>query len=1036
MTFRKLAAASAGKLLRAYFTEGTPETKQDPAITPGRPLDPGGRLTAYYTGRDGRAVWRPDMPASIAGVLGIDTTRMPKDEALDRLFEAKRGDNGAVWSDQKREISAFDLTLAPHKSITLAAEFAASPAEGAAIWHAIDRANDATMRYVARELGWARKGKGGSLGADPGAVGWVSFRHHTARPTVTVRDGTQGATYLAEVPVAGDPHAHIHNALFNAVVTEDGRVGSLDTRQLTGTKLHEFGAYFQARLAEYLRDLGARTSYDSQQQAVVLDAIPQEASDTFSKGRRQVERSARAYAESQGLDWDAMSAEGKFKILAVTGLAARLAKTGKATDQEVWKAQAEEIGWKHTTVMEGVEHPPLTNAERFDRAYAFAAKHLATEFHTAAVIDHDKLRLYATRGLIGTGIAGGVDDIDTVVGLIEKRGIQLRGEHVALVTALSGDKVRVTNSAQVRIEDTLQTEAHRAARDRSGALSSEAITAAIRSSGLDFDRDPEHGAAQRAAIYALGQGGSLSMLTGVAGSGKTTLLQPLVAAWHADTRFEAGGREVIGAATAWRQAEALKDAGIRRTMAMSPLLESIASGEFVPTRNTVLVVDEISQVAPRAMLTLLEVQARTGMTLKVLGDREQAQSVEAGDAVELMRRALPASEQTELLSTVRQTSAEDRRIAGLFREGKAEEALTLKRERGDGSARLLGGDQDQVVEQIADFYMARRDVLTASGSKLGITISAPTNEDVADISRAIRARMKARGEIGTDEQVLPAVDQRGQTYDLPLATGDKVRLFRRTWAMIGQKGGFIGANGDVVTIVDRSVDGLTLRDKDGTTGFVEWRRLSDNATGRLLLGHGHALTIDAAQGITSQEHINALPRGTAGVTSFKGYVAESRARGTSWTMVAEAATFEAIKRTKALGDATPITSQDLWRKVSEDLSQKPYKPLGVDLLGEARKAREAAIDTFIRFEQRVQMDAFKGRDFGREFRMRRQGDAVRSELPRLTEALDAVIQEFRGGPATAAEQHLRGLRAEAETSRRAIEQAATTAKPSSSGPEM
>ena len=135
-------------------------------------------------------------------------------------------------------------------------------------------------------------------------------------------------------------------------------------------------------------------------------------------------------------------------------------------------------------------------------------------------------------------------------------------------------------------------------------------------------------------------------------------------------------------------------------------------------------------------------------------------------------------------------------------------------------------------------------------------------------------------------------------------------------------------------------------------------------------------------------------------------------------------------------DATPITSQDLWRKVGEDLSQKPYKPLGVDLLGEARKAREAAIDTFIRFEQRVQMDELHGRDFGREFRMRRQAEAVRSELPRLTEALDAAIQEFGGGTATAAEKHLRGLRVEAEASRREIEQAAGMAKTSASGPGL
>ena len=57
LTFRKLAAASAGKLLRAYFTENTPEPIHDPATTPGREADPGGRLTAYYTGRDSRATF-------------------------------------------------------------------------------------------------------------------------------------------------------------------------------------------------------------------------------------------------------------------------------------------------------------------------------------------------------------------------------------------------------------------------------------------------------------------------------------------------------------------------------------------------------------------------------------------------------------------------------------------------------------------------------------------------------------------------------------------------------------------------------------------------------------------------------------------------------------------------------------------------------------------------------------------------------------------------------------------------------------------
>jgi len=49
-----------------------------------------------------------------------------------------------------------------------------------------------------------------------------------------------------------------------------------------------------------------------------------------------------------------------------------------------------------------------------------------------------------------------------------------------------------------------------------------------------------------------------------------------------------------------------------------------------------------------------------------------------------------------------------------------------------------------------------------------------------------------------------------------------------------------------------------LRDKDGRVGHVQWRRLRDRDTGRLLLGYGHCLTVDSAQGITSGEHINVL----------------------------------------------------------------------------------------------------------------------------------------------------------------------------------
>lgn len=1068
MTFRKLAAGSVGKLLRAYFTENTPESTHDFRIDLGKVADSGGRLTSYYTGRDGRAVWRPDMPASVAEALGIDRRTMPRDADLDRLFEAKRADTGEAWSEHKRKISAYDMTLAPHKSVTLAAEFAATEAERAMIWHAIDRANDATMRYVAREVGWARKGKGGEDGVEPGAVGWVSFRHYTARPTLPIQDGKEGATYLAQSPIAGDPHAHIHNALFNVVVTDDGRVGSLDTQRLH-SRIHEFGAYFQARLADEFRRLGVGMSYDKDEQAVVLDAIPERAVAAFSKGRKQVLSSAKGYAKSQGLDWEELSVEGKSKILSTAGLASRLKKHGDMSDREIWQELAAAIEWEHHSVLNETRHSPLPDTERFDRAYQFAAKHLGREFETAAVIDHDKLRMYAARGLIGVGIGGGVEDIDRVVSLIEHRGIDVRGERVALITGLSGDMVRVTNTAQLRIEEQLAAEAKRAVADKSGALPAAAISAAIEGAGLDFTSEPDHGAAQKAAIYALGRGGALSLLIGVAGAGKTTIMKPLVAAWKADTRFSPDGREVIGVATGWKQADGLQDPGITRTMAMDPLLRAIESGEFQASRNTVLVIDEMSQVAPRAMLALLQLQKRTGMTITSIGDPEQAQSVEGGDAVRIMRRGMKQQGVTELLTTVRQvgrTAEETRRlrtIAGLFRGkdndpdrrprrssasedsaadekaasdehlAEVKEALAMK--RADNTAWFVGGDHDQVLGRIADFYMERRDVLRAAGSRRGITVSALTNADVADLSKAIRDRMKARGELGGDERVYQAVDQRGEHYDIAIATGDKLRLFRKTWAKIDGKNGWIGSNGDIVEVVGRYANGLVLRNKEGKVGQVEWRRLEDKKTGRLLVGFGHATTIDAAQGITSDEHINALPRGTAGMAGFKAYVAESRARGTTWTMISNEATFEAVRNRRALGELTPVTAEDMWDKVAQDMAYKPYKALGLDLLAGARQDRDAAVRAFMADAHRIQSLEARGIDVGQEMKFRAQAAAVQSSIPALLASLDQAIKASETsltGPMSDKEAHLRSIRVETELSRREIERAATPRRSSAS----
>lgn len=961
MTFRKLTAAGAGKLIVAYLREQQVEPERDVRTEANKTQDveTGDRLNSYYTGREGRGAWAPHLGDRIASQLGIDIQKPPTDEGLARLFECKRADNGQGWSNhgRKRELCGFDFTAAPAKSVTLAAEFAPTREEQALIWHAIHQANDAAMAFVAKEVGVARRGSGDGSYIEEGETAWVSFRHYTARPAMHIQDGPGGATASVEIPVPGDPQAHIHNIMLNAVATESGHLGSLDSARITKATAHLYGAVFQADLAQRLRDVGIKVKVDARGKAVEIEAVPTEVCEAFSKRSKQAESRAKAFVREQGGDWKTMSADQKFKVLHQANLAFRSKKYTGDNEREIWREEAAEMNWTHQSVLtEAPTRAIRSDAERLEQAYAIAARMIAEEYKTAAVIDLDVFRTHAAHGLIEAGMKE-TADIARVADMVIERGIDINGERVRFLQEEQEGRWRVTTSQQVALEQKLAKLAGESARTREGALSEEAITQAIAASGLDFESNPDHGHAQLAAIRAMGRAGGLAFTTGAAGAGKTAILKPLVGAWQQE------GGEVIGTAMAWRQADALKDAGVTRTYAMATLLSAAAKGEVALRSKDVLVIDEVSQVAPRQLLTLLELQARQGFAIRLLGDREQAQAIEAGDAVELLNRVLPPEARPEILGTIRQATAQGRRIAGLFRSagrdltltedeqrrvdiGRAREAIDLKRKAGTLS--LVGGDHQQVVDQIADLYLRRRDMLAASGSTRGITLSAPTNSDVADLSLAVRSRLKARGEIGTEETIRPAVDQRGDTYDLPIAVGDRLRLFSRTSCQVetarGKRWRELGSNGDFVDVEGWSDKGLHLRNRKGQSGFVPWERLLDAGTHRLRLGFGHAMTIDAAQGMTSDEHINAMPRGSSSMTGFTSYVAETRHVHRCYTMVAEAPLREAETFSRALGDKAPITLNDLYDRLAGDMGRHPYKAMGVDLVkaelqGEKQRAR-------------------------------------------------------------------------------------------------
>ena len=135
---------------------------------------------------------------------------------------------------------------------------------------------------------------------------------------------------------------------------------------------------------------------------------------------------------------------------------------------------------------------------------------------------------------------------------------------------------------------------------------------------------------------------------------------------------------------------------------------------------------------------------------------------------------------------------------------------------------------------------------------------------------------------------------------------------------------------------------------------------------------------------------------------------------------------EAERYRQALGDITPITRDDLWTRVAEDMSRKPYKALGIDLLAAARRDREQAVDTFIACHHALETAQLDNPNFGQDAAKRLRALAINKTLSRHLTALDLAVAE--NGELIRdilweqdADTHLRALHAEVAAAKRQID---------------
>ena len=933
----------------------------------------------------GRKVDGTALPADVAertvrrfqAVLGVRKPELTPEQREEVLF-GRTATGGELTVKQYHErmdtsqarIGYVDLTFSAPKSVSVAWAFAPTDAERAMIHQAHTDAIASVMQDVEAQLGRARKGDGGKEGWEPGSIGYVSFDHYTARPTVEVvkadKDG-QSYTELHSFRspggrVAGDMQLHTHTAVFNAVLTESGRMGGLWMDQLGG-RVKEWGALYQAYLATNLRTHGVDVVLDERTEMARLVAVPDRVTEHFAKRTTGGTAAARAYAAEQGLDWDTLDAERKIGLLKQGVQDPRGAKSDDLSDAAAWRRAASEIGYTHRSVLRPDAKPKEQSREdRLEAAYQASLPVFDKQLQRRASVEGADARLAAAKGLIASGVQSPAD-VDAVTKAMRERGVTQRGEQTALmwgdVKGENGrDTVGITTTLHRDEERRLVQNAMAAGQDRTAALTPAQIAAAVkRHPELDFTT--EHGRAQRAVMEQLGTGGCLSVAIGVAGSGKSALLKPLVDAWRQD------GRDVHGIALAWRQADDLTDSGItaKNARAVESFLKSVEKGRIDLSAKSVVVVDELGLLGTRQLNELLRAQRKRGFQIVAIGDPKQMQSVEAGAVVDLLRKGLGEKAIPVLETSVRQVEKEERETTLMFRNGETADAVQRKAE--NGTLRVTPGGYDEAVQSVVTLWQQRREA-NADRERYSISISAPTNHDAHQISIAMRAKRRDLGEVGADQINVPAIGQGGsnaKTYDLPLGKGDRVRLFERTNARFldTNKGGNIGRNGTVLEVARIDAEGLVLRTKEGREGLVKWDSLSDKQSGRVRLAYGDVLTTNTSQGATVTEHIFAVPGGSRQVNAFGAYTSGSRHREQTFIVTSDGAERQEVVARRPLGDKRQVRETDVIENVARNFARQPVKESSLALLERANNLRVGTVQAMQATKQRLEQRQVEGK---------------------------------------------------------------------------
>lgn len=646
--------------------------------------------------------------------------------ALERLASYRDTETGRTLPGQR----AGDARVATDYSFS-------TPKALSALWAVSDDAGRAkleklveeSVRYaleIINDTGMieARRGKGGKQREAVAAPVAAIFMHHTSRD--------------------GDPQLHAHVVMMNVAQRADGTVGAVNNeRILEARKLMD--AMYTRQLARRLERLGVRVE-PSPEHGFKIAGQPDDLIDLWSKRRQQIVKAAAERGietkddvrQAQAIALQTRQKKSDVQYIAKLEERWLSEKWGHDRDLMIAMVNGSMSGKKHDPEWARLDKEPVTRTDEEEmagkeKAMAAAMKEMS---ESRSWWRRDQLAEAAIRH--GTGITGSGGEAKMIDMLIERGDlIQIERDGKRLMTSkeiIEAEKQIVGITKERRAEKAF--------------FSVEAIAAAMADDRLSDE--------QQAALQAMISGGGIVATQGGAGVGKTTASAGIKRACEAD------GKRLILASPEWRAAGVLaKELQNQEKYSVDKIINGLKKGNLSVDKNTVILIDEAGKMHRDQAAELFTLTRETGAKIILVGDTRQMSAVRAGDPLDLVAKANPASE----IRTIRRQRVDWMRQASMSAQSGDMDKM-LSAYRSHGKIKI----EESKIHAVTEMAMAYRD---AGGDAVAL---AATNKDVTVINSLLRETAQDMGLVTGPDVYISAIPRGkgAKPVKLALATGDRL----------------------------------------------------------------------------------------------------------------------------------------------------------------------------------------------------------------------------------------------------------------------